>query len=253
MHQPASPTNSKKRTPGSFLLKFAVGKSVSTNKREDSSDSANSRSSDLLSPPPLAQPQFTAAGRKYFAIKVDYPYLDDKSISERPLLSGSPTDPRSETRSELDYHEIMTRKKHHRLSSVLASDTSMEFLVDGNSTDQTPRSSGPFSSYPGSRNRYSMGRSNSMSELMSPTGSFHDESSILPGDSVSMRPAQVVRGRANSGGAALDSANSGHIPGSISTSIVRSPSATTVQDNVEGRNVTSAIPLSHTLRDQPSN
>jgi hypothetical protein len=231
-NRPVSPTGGRKRIPGSFLLKFAVGKSVQTTKR-DESDAM--RSPDLLAPsPPLAEPQVTAAGRKYFAIKVDYPYLDEKSISERPLLAASTVEPQSDSRSEIDYHEIMTRKKHHRLSSVLASDTSMEFLVDGaNTGDGIPRSSERYSDYPPSRSGYSIERSNSMSEVMSPTESFHDESSIVPGDSVSLRPAQIARHRANSASARYDSRRT--TGSSVSHSLVRTPSATTIQESTEPR------------------
>jgi hypothetical protein len=192
MVRPESPTSNRKKNPGSFLLKFAVGKSTTTTKREDISDISSVTKSTENSVPPLAHPQVTAAGRKYYAIKVDYPYSDDSSMSSRPLLTESPLDPKDDTRSEMDYHAIMAVKKHHRLSSVLGSDTSMEFLNDKN---KNPRGSGPYSSYPPSHNRNSIARSSSMSEMISPRESFRDDGSILPGDSISLRPAQVTRSR----------------------------------------------------------
>ena len=190
--RPVSPQG-KKRNPGSFLLKFTIGKSAPSPKK----DGVNEISTTVTvpdQPAPLAETQFTTAGRKYYAIKVDYPFSDDASISGRPLLSESPPDPIADTRSEMDYNAIMAMKKHHRISSVLASDTSMEFLVDG--SDSTPRSSGLYTgNLPPRRNRHSLGRSTSLSEIMSPSESIRDDSSLLPGDSISLRPAQVNRAR----------------------------------------------------------
>src|SRR5204863_8559191 len=74
----------------------------------------------------------------------------------------------------------------------LASDSSMEFLLNG--SEFTPRSSGLYS-YPPSRNRNSLVRSSSLSEIISPSESIRDDSSVLPGDSISLRPAQVYRTR----------------------------------------------------------
>src|SRR5947207_2829156 len=92
MARPASPPG-KKKNPGSFLLKFAVGKSSTSPKKDDVNEILTpAKAPDQ--PAPLAEPQFTAAGRKYYAIKVDYPCPDDSSISGRPLLADSPTDPR---------------------------------------------------------------------------------------------------------------------------------------------------------------
>src|SRR5204862_5459283 len=193
----------KKKNPGSFLLKFAVGKSSTSPKKDDVNEIlTHAKAPDQ--PAPLAEPQFTAAGRKYYAIKVDYPCPDDSSISGRPLLADSPTDPRGDTRSEMDYQAIMAMKKHHRLSSVLASDTSMEFLVEAN--DNTPRSSGLYTSYPPSRrNRHSLVRSSSLSEIISPSESIRDDSSVLPGDSISLRPAQVNRTQMSTGPGVIQS------------------------------------------------
>ena len=192
MARPVSPQG-KKKNPGSFLLKFAVGKSTPLPKRDDVNEiSTTAKAPDI--PAPFAEPQFTASGRKYYAIKVDYPFPDDASISGHPLLADSPTDPRADTRSEMDYKAIMAMKKHHRISSVLASDTSMEFLVE--QSDNTPRSSGLYTSYPPShRNTHSLVRSSSLSEIISPSESIRDDSSVLPGDSISVRPAQVNRTR----------------------------------------------------------
>lgn len=249
--RPGSPIRKK-----NFLLKFAVGKSAAPGKRDDATDITSSlRHLEIPSspPPPIAQQQFTAAGRKYFAIKVDYPYHDDNSISERPLLAVSPTDPRSDTRSEMDYHEIMARKKHHRLSSVLASDTSMEFLGEGEDDDEhAPRTSERYASYPPSRNRYSLVRSNSLSEITSPIESFIDDGSILPGDSVSLRPAQVYRTRANTeSSTTMHSARPGHASkGSFGTSVIHSPSVvTTAQD--ERSLAASPIPLNRQSPQKP--
>jgi hypothetical protein len=184
-----SPAN-KKKNPGSFLLKFAAGKSATTTKRDELPDISSLTKTSDASVPPLAHPQVTAAGRKYYAIKVDYPYADDSSMSSRPLLAETPIDPKTDTRSEMDYHAVMAMKKHHRISSVLGSDTSMEFLNDRNNNT---RSSTRYSSYPLSQNRNSLARSSSMSDMLSRIESFHDDGSILPTDSVSLRPAQVTR------------------------------------------------------------
>jgi hypothetical protein len=186
---PVSPLTPKRKNAARLLLKLAVGKSASSRKDDASDVSTASKSPD--NPARIAEAQFTAAGRKYYAIKVDYPFIDDSSISNRPLLGASTPDPRSDTMSEMDYHAIMAMKKHHRLSSVLASDTSMEFLNDG--TD-TRRNSGRYTSYPPSRARYSLTRSNSLSEI-SPADSFRDDGSIVPGDSVSLRPVYAQRTR----------------------------------------------------------
>ena len=252
--RPGSPIRKK-----NFLLKFAVGKSAAPGKRDEATTDLTSslRHLDISSspPPPIAQQQFTAAGRKYFAIKVDYPYHDDNSISERPLLAVSPTDPRSDTRSEMDYHEIMARKKHHRLSSVLASDTSMEFLGEGedhHDDGDAPRTSERYASYPPSRNRYSLVRSNSLSEMTSPIESFIDDGSILPGDSVSLRPAQVYRPRANTESSnTMHSARPGHTSkSSFGTSVMRSPSVvTTTQD--ERSLAASPIPVNRQSPQKP--
>ena len=189
MASPISPPNNRKKTPGTFLLKFAVGKSAGTTRRDETGDmSIGSKGTDN-STPPIAEPQFTAAGRKYYAIKVDYPSGDEGSISARPLLAESLADRRTDTRSEVDYQAIMAMKKHHRLSSVLASDTSMEFLVDN---DGTPRSSARYS---GNTTTNSVARSSSLSEIVTNAESFPDDSSLLPGDSISLRPAQVSRTR----------------------------------------------------------
>jgi hypothetical protein len=193
--RPLSPPGNRKKNPGSFLLKFSVGKSTTTQKKDDLADISTGSISLDQSITPLAEPQFTTAGRKYYAIKVDYQFPDDSSLSGHPLLADSPMDPRSDTRSEMDYQTIMAMRKHHRISSVLASDTSMEFLVEGNET--TPRSSGYYSSYPTSRNRHSLVRSNSLSEIISASESIRDDSSLLPGDSISVRPAQIYRAKAN--------------------------------------------------------
>ena len=202
MARPVSPQG-KRKNPASFLLKFSVGKSAPSSKRDNVNEvSTTAKAPDQ--PPPLAEPQFTAAGRKYYAIKVDYPFPDDVSISGRPLLADSPTDPTAETQSEVDYKAIMAMKKHHRLSSVLASDTSMEFLVER--TDNTPRSSGLYNSNPHSRrNRHSLVRSSSLSEIISPTDSIRDDSSLLPGDSISLRPAQVNRTRTSTADGVMQS------------------------------------------------
>jgi hypothetical protein len=106
-------------------------------------------------------------------------------MSGRPLLgSQSPVDDRSETRSEVDYQAVMAMKRHHRISSVLGTDASLDYLED-----QTPRTSGY--SY-NSRGVHSIARSSSFSEMRS-NASFRDDSSLLPTDSISLRPAQVVR------------------------------------------------------------
>lgn len=189
MARPVSPTNNRKKTPGTFLLKFAVGKSTGTTRRDETDEMPIGSKGADNSTPPIAEQQFTAAGRKYYAIKVDYPYDDDGSISARPLLADSTADSRIETRSEVDYQAIMAMKKHHRLSSVLASDTSMEFLVEG---DGTPRSSARYS---GNTTTNSLARSSSLSEIVTNAESFPDDSSLLPADSISLRPAQVSRTR----------------------------------------------------------
>jgi len=245
MPRPVSPTSNKKKNPGSFLLKFAVGKSNSTSpKRDDSSEiTMNQDKSGEFPPPPLAKEQFTATGRKYYAIKVDYPFDDTSSLSARPLLSSSQLDPNADTRSEMDYHAIMSMKKHHRLSSVLASDTSMEFLVDDNNTI-TPRSSGRYSSYPPSRSRYSLVRSNSLSEIASE--SIRDDGSIAPGDSVSLRPVQ--RKRMNTAPSSVQSSSTPlRHPSKYGLSVAavrsRSPStsyATTVQESNVARTLASS-------------
>jgi len=233
MNRPLSPTRKK-----NFLLKFAVGKSANTTTRRDefpgiSSGMRNLEINGPVSPPPLAQPQVTAAGRKYFAIKVDYPY-DEKSISERPLLAVPTSDPRSDTRSEFDYHEITARKKHNRLSSVLASDASMEFLQEVHPGDISPRGIeryASYTSYPPPRNRYSLVRSNSLSEINSPIDTFLDSGSILPGDSVSVRPVNY-RARSNTGETSPRYSAASGRPGhtsksSFGTSIARTPSVAT--------------------------
>ena len=190
MTRSLSPIGNRKKS--NFLLKFAVGKSGSMPKKEESLDISpmtSKSTTEVTTASSIAQPQFTAAGRKYYAIKVDYPYTDDQSISTRPLLFDSPTEPKGDSRSEMDLQAVMKAKKHHRLSSVLASETSMEFLNDA---EGTPRSSGRYSSYPPSRGRNSLVRSNSLSEFVPPSDSLLDESSILPGDSISLRPARTT-------------------------------------------------------------
>lgn len=248
MSRPVSPNSNRKKSPGSFLLKFAVGKSNSTSpKRDDGTEIAMTEGkSRELPPPPLAKEQFTAAGRKYYAIKVDYPFDDESLSSARPLLSSSQLDPNADTRSELDYHAIMSMKKHHRLSSVLASDTSMEFLVDDNNT-VTPRSSGRYSSYPPSRSRYSLVRSNSLSEIAS--DSIRDDGSILPGDSVSLRPVQ--RKRMNSSPGSVQSTSAplrNAAKHGLSLAAVRSGSptasfATTVQESSVAARTLASSPI----------
>lgn len=186
-----SPNSNRKKAPGSFLLKFGVGKSVNVLKKtEEVPESPVSIKLREVTSPTIAEPQFTATGRKYYAIKVDYPFGDDSSLSTRPLLADPSADPNADTRSDLDYQAIIAMKKHHRLSSVLASDTSMEFLVDANN-DVPPRSAGRYSSYPPCRSPYSLARSNSMSEIRTQSDSFLDDGSIVPGDSISLRPVQV--------------------------------------------------------------
>jgi hypothetical protein len=180
MPRPASPT--KKKTGGGFLLKFAVGKNAGSPKKDDGNEPPSPTRSVASST--IAQTNYTAAGRKYYAIKVDYPVPDDASMSRRPLLAESSMDDRDETQSEVDYHTVMARKKHHRVSSVLASEASMDYLED-----KTPRTSGYSYS---SRNAHSIARSSSFSEMRS-SASFRDDSSLLPTDSISLRPAQVSR------------------------------------------------------------
>jgi hypothetical protein len=221
--RPVSPVESKKKSTSNFLLKLAVGKS--TQPRKDESDAATIAKTSASSSIAIAQPKLTAAGRRYYAIKVDYPLADD--ASGRPLLDDSQNGPDEDTRSEMDYQAIMAMKKHHRISSVLASETSMEFLVDGTQSEITPRSSGRYSSYPPSRGRYSPYRSNSLSELASPSESIRDDGSIMPGDSISLRPAQVNRTRMSIASLAIRSPSSPLPSGMRQTSSVpalRSPS-----------------------------
>lgn len=236
--RPLSPVGTKKKNAGGFLVRLGVGKSISTSKKEDVVEMATT--SDNPSPP-LAQPQFTAAGRKYYAIKVDYSFRDDSSISGCPLLAESPIDPNADTRSEMDFETIMAMKKHHRISSVLASDTSMEFLIDRG--PDTPRSSGRFSGYPHSRNRHSLVRSNSLSEIISPTESLRDDSSLLPGDSISLRPAQVSRNWSYSARGSIQSTS---VPirhatrHGLSVTAVRSPSPSYASTGLHDGSVVSA-------------
>jgi len=243
MARPVSPSNNRKKNPGTFLLKFAVGKSTATTRRDETGDISIGSKSPDNSTPPIAEPQFTAAGRKYYAIKVDYPYGDDGSISARPLLAESPSDPRTESRSEVDYQAIMAMKKHHRLSSVLASDTSMEFLVDG---DGTPRSSARYS---GNTTTNSLARSSSLSEIVTNAESFPDDSSVMPGDSISLRPAQVSRRRIDATPAHVESAS---IPlrhaarHGLSVGGVRSPSPSDHTRTLPGGSVESSLAPSPT-------
>ena len=178
MVRPVSPT--KKKNGGGFLLKFAVGKNAPAPKKDDDPPSPTRSVASST----IAQTNYTAAGRKYYAIKVDYPVTDDGSVSGQRLLAESPTNDHGDTRSEVDYQAIMAMKKHHRVSSVLASEASVEYLED-----KTPRTSGY--SY-NSRGVHSLARSSSFSEMRSSV-SFRDDSSLLPADSISLRPAQVSR------------------------------------------------------------